>query len=80
MGIVPVGAVENTGEPVWRCEECNVNLAGPLAVREHYWWHRRLDVSEACPYCGQVFYAPPGHDPIRKHVDFCEARPDPEDA
>jgi hypothetical protein len=32
-----------------------------------------------CPYCGETFYAPPLHDPIRKHVDYCEKRPEPDD-
>jgi hypothetical protein len=24
-----------------------------------------------CRGCGETFYAPPGHDPLRKHVDYC---------
>jgi hypothetical protein len=27
----------------------------------------------ACPYCGQTFQAPAGHDPLKKHFDYCEA-------
>ena len=32
--------------------------------------------SAKCPYCAETFYAPPLHDPIRKHVDYCEKNPD----
>lgn len=28
-----------------------------------------------CPYCGQVFYALPQHDPIKLHVQYCEKLP-----
>lgn len=31
--------------------------------------------SADCPYCGQTFYALPLHDPLKHHVDYCEARP-----
>lgn len=30
--------------------------------------------AERCFYCGGVFWALPGHDPLRKHVEHCEAR------
>jgi hypothetical protein len=35
--------------------------------------------SEArCPYCGQAFYGLPNTDPIKHHVDYCEAAPEAE--
>lgn len=29
-----------------------------------------------CPYCGQTFYAPPLHDPLKRHFDYCPNRPE----
>jgi hypothetical protein len=48
-----VGVVEATDEPVFRCPECGLNLAGFQAVREHWAWHRSRGEQPDCPYCGQ---------------------------
>ncbi len=28
--------------------------------------------SAECPYCGRTFYALPGHDPLKHHIEYCE--------
>lgn len=32
------------------------------------------DETAECPYCHRMFRAPARHDPLRKHLDYCEAR------
>lgn len=32
---------------------------------------RDAGMSEECPYCHETFFAPPGHDPLKKHFDYC---------
>lgn len=34
--------------------------------------------SAECPYCGNTFYAPLHHDPLKKHFDYCPERPNAE--
>ena len=32
-------------------------------------------MSEECPYCHTVYFAPAGYDPLKNHFDYCEAYP-----
>ena len=31
--------------------------------------------AETCPWCHQTFYALPGHDALKPHIDYCPDRP-----
>lgn len=31
--------------------------------------------SAVCPYCHDTWYAPPKHDPLKHHIDYCPQNP-----
>lgn len=35
--------------------------------------------SEQCPWCKVTYYAEPGHDPLKHHLDYCPERPESAD-
>lgn len=50
-------------------------LLGMLADHAENQCVREEPNSADCPYCGVTLYALPNHDPLKRHLDFCEQRP-----